>query len=380
MKYFRLILINARRSRRRTILTILGVAVALFLFCTLRTVMTSFRTALDVTDETRLVVRNATSIIFPLPYAYKDKIATIPGVVDVTWGNWFGGIYIDERNFFAQFAVDADTYFRIYPEIILDSESLERFRRERNACVVGTGLVRRFGWKVGDRIALKGTIFPGQWEFVIRGIYDGRTPDVDKNTFFFHYDYLEENSWMEGSVGFYVVKVENHTLASPVISAIDSRFTNSMAETTTETEEAFQLGFIRMLGNIELMIDAIGGAVIFTILLVTMNTMMMAGRERIKEIAVMKTLGFTDGLVSALILGEAAAIALAGGIIGCGLARIIYDLSGITLGGFVPSFVVRGWTIAIGIGISLLLGVISGLVPAILARRLRITEALRYVG
>ena len=380
MKFVRLILINARRSKRRTVLTILGVAVALFLYSTLRTVITPFQTALEVTDATRLVVRTATSINFSMPVSYRDKSTGGPGGIVISWGNWFGGIYIDERNFFAQFAVDAESYFRMYPEFVLDSESMRRFISERNACVVGEGLVRRFGWKEGDRIVLKGTIFPGQWDFVIRGIYTAGEPDVDVNTFFFHDKYLEENSWKEGEVGFYVVKIDDHTRAAQICGDIDRRFANSMAETLTETEEAFQLGFFQMFGNIELLLNAIGGAVIFTIVLVTMNTMMMAGRERIREIAVMKTLGFTNGLVFMIILGEAALIALVGGGIGCGLARIVYDVSHFTLGGFVPSFVVRGSTISIGMGISLLLGLVSGIVPAVMASRLRITEAIRHVG
>jgi putative ABC transport system permease protein len=356
MKFLRLILINARRSKRRTILTILGVAVALFLFSTLRTVLTSFQAALDITDATRLVVRNATSMIFDLPISYKDKINSVPGVVDITWGNWFGGIYIDERNFFPQFAVDAESYFRIYPEMVIDQESMETFLSEQNACVVGDVLARRYGWSEGDQIVLKGTIFPGQWEFVLRGIYKGTSVDVDEGMLFFHSKYLEENSWVEGETGYYIVKIDDHTQAARISEDIDRRFANSMAETMTETEEAFSLGFLSMLGNIELLIKAIGVAVIFTILLVTMNTMTMAGRERIKEIAVMKTLGFTDNLVFSIILIEAALIAIVGGAIGCGVARVIYDATDFTMGGFFPSFIVRGSTIGIGITISLLLG------------------------
>ena len=380
MKFFRLILINAKRNRRRTTLTVLGVTVAMFLFATLRTVLTSFQATLDVTNAARLVVRNSTSIIFPLPYAYKEKIASVPGVVDLTWGNWFGGSYIDERNFFAQFAVDPESYFRIYPEFLLDPDAMETFVRERDACVVGRGLARRFGWKTGDRVVLKGTIFPGQWDFAIRGIYSAAGPDVDENLFFFHYDYLEENSWMRGEVGYYTVKIDDPGKAARISDAVDQRFANSSAETMTETEKAFQLGFISMLGNIRLLIDAIGGAVIFTILLVTLNPMMMAGRERIREIAVMKTLGFSNRLVSFVILGESVMISAIGGIIGCGLARGIYQATHFTLGGFVASFLVRPSTIAMGLGIALLLGLVSGLVPAVTASRLKITEALRYTG
>ncbi len=380
MKFLRLILINAMRSRRRTLLTVLGVAVALFLFSTLRTVMTSFQGTLDVTDATRLVVRNATSIIFPLPFAYGDKIAKVPGVVDVTWGTWFGGIYIDERHFFAQFAVDPESYFRIYPELLIGPESLGRFMKERNACVVGEGLARRFGWKEGDQVALKGTIYPGEWDFVIRGVYSGKTRDVNENIFFLHYKYLEENSWIRGQVGYYVVKIDDPARAASISDEIDQRFANSAAETLTETEQAFQLGFISVLGNIKLLVNSIGGAVIFTILLVTMNTMMMAGRERVREIAVMKTLGFSNHLVSAIILGEAVLIAVAGGIIGCGLARIIYEASHFTMAGFVSSFIVRWSTMAMGLGISIFLGLAGGIIPAVTATRLKITDALRYVG
>jgi putative ABC transport system permease protein len=380
VKYLRLITINALRSRRRTILTVLGVAVALFLFSTLRTVITSFQAALEVTDATRLIVRNATSIIFSMPYAYREKIAAVPGVVDVSFGDWFGGIYIDERNFFPQFAVDAESYFRIYPEMEVDPGDMEAFMRERNACIVGTGLARRYGWKVGDTVRLRGTIYPGDWDFVVRGIYSPSTPDFDETMFFFHYAYLEENSFVNGQVGHFVVRIDDHTRAGEISAEIDRRFANSAAETMTETEEAFQLGFFAMLGNIELLLNAIGGAVIFTIVLVTMNTMMMAGRERVREVAVLKTLGFTNGRIVLITLGEAALIALVGGAIGCGAARLIYDATHFTMGGFVPSFIVRGQTIAAGMGIALLLGLLSGLVPAVTAARLRITDALRHTG
>ena len=380
MKYLRLIAINALRSRRRTILTVLGVAVALFLFSTLRTVITSFDAALEVTDASRLIVRNATSIIFSMPQAYREKIASVDGVVDVSFGDWFGGIYIDERNFFPQFAVEAESYFRMYPEMVVDPTDMASFMRERNACVVGTGLARRYGWKVGDAVRLRGTIYPGDWDFVVRGIYQPSTPDFDETMFFFHYASLEENSYVNGQVGHCVVRIDDHTRAGEVSAAIDRRFTNSASETMTETEEAFQLGFFAMLGNIELLLNAIGGAVIFTIILVTMNTMMMAGRERIREVAVLKTLGFTNGRIVFITLGEAALIALIGGAIGCGAARVIYAATHFTMGGFVPSFIVRTPTIVAGMAIALLLGLLSGLVPAVSAARLRITDALRHTG
>jgi putative ABC transport system permease protein len=298
----------------------------------------------------------------------------------VALANWFGGIYIDERNFFAQFAVDP-TYFDIYPEFIVPPGELDTFKRERNAVIVGEGLAKQYGWKIGDNVTLQGTIYPGNWDFVIRGIYKGNDDTVDVRQFFFHWDYLDERNFMgRGNVGVYVVELTDAALAPKVSEAIDALFANSRAETRTETEEAFQAGFVSMMGNVQFAVNLIGFAVVMAIILVAMNTMMMAARERLPEIAVFKILGFSDRDVVSMVVVEAMIIALVGGALGCLLARVIFEQTHFTMGGMFPSFIVRGTTIAQGLVISALLGIFSALWPAIQANRLREAEALRHLS
>jgi putative ABC transport system permease protein len=381
MKLLHLVWVNIFRSKRRTFLTVLSVMVALFLFSTLRTVITSFQASVDFAGAQRVITRNATSLVFPVPLSYRERIAQVPGVGKVALANWFGGIYIDERNFFAQFAVDPDVYFDIYPEFIVPADQLETWKRERNAAIVGEGLAKKYGWKVGDKVTLKGTIYPGNWDFVIRGIYQGEDDTVDIRQFFFHWDYLDERNFMgRGNVGVYVVEVTDAALAPKVSQSIDALFANSRAETRTETEEAFQAGFISMMGNVQFAVNLIGFAVVLAIILVAMNTMMMAARERLPEIAIFKILGFSDRDVVGMVVLEAMLIALIGGALGCLLARVLFEQTHFTMGGMFPSFIVRGTTIAQGLVISALLGIFSALWPAIQANRLREAEALRHLS
>ncbi len=381
MKLLGLARMNMLRSKRRTILTILSVMVALFLYSTLRTVITSFQAGVDFADVNRLVVRNATSLIFTVPLAYRERIAGVDGISAVTHANWFGGTYIDERNFFAQFAVDRDTYFELYPELVIPPDQLAEWKRERTAAIAGEGLANEFGWKIGDRITLKGTIYPGDWELTIRGIYKGANDTVDKRQLFFHWDYLDERNFMgRGNVGVYIVQVRDASLVPAVSQKIDALFANSSTETRTETEEAFQMGFISMLGNIQFAVNLIGFAVIVAIILVAMNTMMMAARERTAEIGVLKILGFEDSAVVAMLVAEAMLIALIGGGLGILIARVLFDRIGFTGGGFFPSFIVQESTMLEGLVISLLLGALAALWPAIRAARLREVEALRNLS
>jgi putative ABC transport system permease protein len=300
----------------------------------------------------------------------------------VSYANWFGGVYVDERNFFAQFAVDPDTYFALYPEFIISQDQFDTFKRERNACIVGEGLANQFGWKIGDVIPIRGTIYAGNWEFVVRGIYNGGTDDtVDERQLFFHWTYLDErNERGRGTVGVYIVQTRDAQSAPRVSETIDARFVNSATETRTETEAAFQLGFISMMGNIQFAVNLIGFAVVVAIILVAMNTMMMAARERLSELAIMKILGFSDGSVVTMVVVEAMLIALIGGGLGCVIARVLFEQTNFTMGGFFPSFIVRGTTIAQGLLISSLLGGLSALWPAIQAARLREVEALRHLS
>jgi len=384
MKFLGLIWRNMLHSRRRTFLTIGSITVALFLFCTLRSVITAFDAAVDVADASRLVVRRSTSLVFPLPLAYRNRIAAVDGVTGITWANWFGGQYQEPKNFFAQFAVDGKTYFDIYPELLIPPDQMAAFQKERTACVIGEGLAKRFDWKLGDAVPLTGTIYPfpggGEWRFNVRAIYKPKTPDVDDKTMYFHWDYLNETMGDPAQVGIYVLKLRDASLAATVAQKVDDLFANSPAQTKTETEQAFQMGFVSMLGNVSFLVVAIGTAVLFAIFLVTFNTMMMAARERNAEIAVMKTLGFTDALILGLVVAEAMLISLAGGVLGCGGAWALFSVVSFTAGGIIPNFYVKLQTLGIGMLLAVAMGVLSGLFPAIQASRLRIVEAFRQVA
>ncbi len=382
MKFLRLIVANLMRAKRRTVLTVFSIAIALFLFCTLRTVLTSLEASLRASDASRLVVRHGASLVFPLPLAYGDRLAQVPGVTGVTYGNWFGGYYQDPKNQFAQFAMDLHTFLDLFPEVLLSPSEAEAFRSERTACIVGRSLARKYGWKIGDQIPIVGTIYPGEWRFTLRGIFAGKTKDVDENGLFFHWDYLNESlpEVRRSQVGVYWLRIARADLAADVSRRVDALFENSPQPTKTETEKAFQAGFISMIGNIQLLLTIIGSAIVFAIMLVTINTMMMAARERTTEIAVMKALGYGDGLILRLVGGEALLLSLMGGILGCALAAVVFHESDFTAGGMFPNFRVLPETIAQGLVLAALMGVLSGIVPAWQAARLRIATALRRVA
>ena len=382
MRYLRLVLANLMRSKRRTFLTVSSIAIALFLFCTLRTVITSFEASVRASEATRLVVRHGASLVFPLPLSYRDRLSQVTGVTGVSYGNWFGGVYQDPKNNFAQFAMDVPTMFDLFPDTVVPPDQLAAFKAERTSCLIGAGLAKKFGWKIGDTVPILGTIYPGEWRFTVRGIYRGKTKDVDENTLFFHWDYLNE-SLPEGRknyVGIYWIRIASPSMAAAVSERVDDMFRNSAQPTKTETEKAFQAGFISMIGNVQLLLAIIGSAIVFAIMLVTVNTMMMAARERTTEIAVLKTLGFSDGLILRLVGGEALLVSLVGGVLGCGLAALIFHQLDFTGGGFFPNFRVLPETVVAGLLLALLLGLLSGLVPALSAARLRIANALRKVA
>jgi putative ABC transport system permease protein len=377
MKFLRLIFGNIRRTRLRTALTILSTSVALFLFCMLRTIVTSLDASVEVADEARLIVRRSTSLIFPLPLAYTERLRQMDGITGVTWMNWFGGVNpADERNWFSQFGVDADTFFDMYPEYLLAPEEVEAFKRERTAAIIGEKLAKKWNWKVGQDVTVRGTIYPGDWTFTVRGVFKPRTPDIDTNVLYFQWKALDERSERHGEVGVYVVRLADPTAAAAMAAAIDANFANSSAETRTETEKAFQLGFINMMGNVKGGVRIISIFVLVGFLLVGVNTMIMAARERIKEIAVLKTLGFTDGLVLRLVLAESTWIAVLGGLLGCLGALGLFKLMSFG-GGMFANFAVKPATVGLGLAISIAMGLLSGLVPALAAARLRVVEALR---
>lgn len=379
MRFFRLVWANLRRKKVRTTLTIGSFAVALFLFGLLAAIRVGFRGGADAAGADRLDVINRVSLILPLPLSYRDRIIQVPGVANVTYASWFGGVYQDERNFFPQFAVDKDTWFDVYADYVVTPEGRDAFMKDRQACMVGRALAKRFGFKVGDRIPLRGTIWGGDWEFNIVGVYDGDRPDADTTGMFFRADYLEENrQFGQGTVGWYVVKLRDPGAAVQVTKAIDALFANSPFETLTQTEKAFAASFVNQMGNIELLILTIGAVVFFTLLLVTGNTMAIAVRERSGELAVLKTVGFSDPRVMRLILAEAVLIAGQGGLIGLALAKIVIPALSRVLP-MLGVLYVSPSTFAAGFGLALAVGAAAGLIPAIGAMRLKVVDALRRV-
>jgi putative ABC transport system permease protein len=370
---------NITRNRRRTVLTILSIALSLFLLSTLMTVLTELgRESPDGDQHLRLVVRRASSLGDPLPESYLDKLKRVPGVRMVHTLSWFGGLYVDERNFFANFGCDPETLFPMFNENRLPPEQLSAFKKERTAAVAGRKLAERFKWRLGDKITLLGTIYPVDLEFTLRGIYTG----LDETAFFFHHAYLDEALGRTGKVGTFWLKAASAAEVPVIAERVDAMFKNSDAETKTETERAFQLGFVAMLGNIKTLISSISSVVVFTILLVTANTMAMSIRERAREIAILKTLGFTRRRLLGLLVAESAAIALAGGLLGTLGARLFYSLVDVWkhTQGFFPIFVVEPETITIGLLLSVLIGVTSAAVPAYRVSRQTIAHALRRTG
>jgi len=379
MKYFHLVMANLGRHKRRTILTIASVALALFLFASLRTVVTTLSRAAQFGSARRLVVLNATGLVFPIPLSYANRLTTAKGVSAVTWANWFGGRYGDNKRFFAQFAVDPTSYLAMYPEIVLPEDQKQAFLRERSSAIVGRRLLDLFGWRLGQDITIQGTIFPGDWTFTIRGVYTPSDPVINDDMMLFHHAYLEERTGRPGLAGWYVLEINDPNNAAPIGKTIDDGFRNSSTPTKTGTEQAFNASFATMWGNVSLLMGTIGMAVVFAILLVTANAMMMSSRERTGEVAVLKTIGFTDRTLFGLVMLEAGIIAVTGAVLGLGGAKLLYKASNFNAGGFLPGFDVTTNTLILGLAVTLLLMLASGLVPAIRAARLPVVQALRRV-
>jgi len=378
-----LIVANLRRRLRRTILTVLGLAVALFLFVSLRTFLQTLQTVGDVGSESRLVISNKLGIVFPLPLGYRARVAGVEGVHTVSYASWFGGAYGDGRSFFANFAVDPETYFELYPEIVVSPEERAAFMADRTGAIVGVKLMERYGWRVGQTITLRGTIYPGDHRFNIRGVYVAGKKGFDQNSLMFHHRYLEEiarDQGGEGLTGWYVLGVTDPQRAPALAHTIDAWYENSSSPTRTQTEKAFNLAFVGLYGNIGFFLNAIGMAVVFAILMVAANTMAMSARERFSEIAVLKTLGFTDGDVMWLVVIEALVIGALGVVLGLGGAMLVFNLVQFDLGGFIPGLTVTPGIAAIGLTVAVVIALASGAVPAWQAGRLRVVEALRYTA
>ncbi len=449
MKIIRLILKNTARNPRRTVLTVLSIGVSIFLVSTLQAVLHNLETVgLSNSSNLRLVVHRATSMTETMPIAYKQRIAALPGVKYVECRDWFGGYYADPSNFFANFATEVDDFEKIADEFAIPPDQLTAWKRERVAALVGNKLMETYHWKLGDRVTLKGTVYPVDLEFIIRAVYTDAEDVANERAMYFHWDYFDESLGRPERTGSFYVKAATPEDVPRLAERIDGTFRNTDAETKTETEKAFNLGFVSMLGNIKLLLNVVCLAVAFTILLVAGNTMAMSIRERTGEVAVLKTLGFRQNAILYLLVGESVAIAVLGGMLGALGAKTTYGFIHITStkgkafpmlyalgvavlaaygtwvlfagasvsrtwmkatrivatlvgglaglvagfgfyvgtgyvmnqGGFLADFGVNYATVALGLGISAAVGLVSALLPSLRASRMSIAEALRYVG
>jgi putative ABC transport system permease protein len=382
MKFLPLIWSNLMRKKLRTALTLLSIVVAFVLFGYLAAIRMGFSVGVEVAGMDRLIVRHRVSLTELLPISYRDRMARLPGVKSAVWQTWFGGVYQDPRNFFAQMPVQPEPFLEMFPEYLLPEDQKLAWLRTRTGAIVGRSTANRFGWKIGDRIPILSQIWVNKqgsqlWEFDLVGIYEGRDRGTDTTTLFFRHDYFDENrQFGEGLVGWYTIRILNPDEAATVVATVDNEFANSSAETKTETEKAFLTGFAKQIGDIGKIITAILSAVFFTILLVTANTMAQSVRERTEEIGALKALGFTHQQVLRLVLAESCFLACLGGGLGLALAGLLIS-AGDPTNGALPVFYFPPRDVLLGMAAAVLLGGVSGALPAWQAMRLRIAEALR---
>jgi putative ABC transport system permease protein len=381
MKYLPLIWKSLWRRKVRTTFTLLSIFIAFFLFGILMTIRAAFSIGVDLAGMDRLILIHKISLIMPLPESYENRLQMVPGVDIVSNSNWFGGVYQDAKNAFPQMAVEPEKYMTIYKEFSLPPDQMKAWLNDRQGAIAGRDLADRYHWKIGDRIPIQATIWQPKgggttWEFNLVGIYDG-AQGVDKSNFFFRYDYLNENRAQgEGLVGWYIVKVKDPKQSLALAKTFDTMFENSQAETKTTTEKGFIEGFAKQIGDIGSIMIAILAAVLFTLLLVVGNTMAQAVRERTSELAVLKTLGFSDVTVLSLVLAESLFVAIVGGGLGLLLAWL-FVLRGDPTGGRLPAFYLPARDLVLGVVLMLAAGVAAGILPAAGAMRLKITDALR---
>ena len=381
MKYLHLVRKNLGRKKLRTLFTVLSILVAFVLFALLAALRVAFEGGVELAGADRLITIHKVSLIQPLPESYEADVEALDGVAAAAHATWFGGVYQDPKNFFGQMAVDPEEWLDMYPEYVLAPEERTAWLGDRTGAIAGRGLADRFGWEVGDRVPLQATIWTKKdgsrtWDFVLSGIYEGAEEGTDTTQMFFRHDYFDEaRAFGSGTVGWYVVRVADPQQAGAVAERVDALFQNSPAETKTATEKAFVQAFANQIGDVGSIVTAILAAVFFTMLLVAGNTMAQAVRERTGELAVLKTIGFTDGKVLALVLAEALAISLLGG--GLGLLLGAGIVSGMNVGEFLPAFYLRGVDLAVGVALVVLVGVAAGILPALQARRLEVVHALR---
>jgi len=381
VKFLHLIWGNLLRKKLRTALTLLSILVAFVLFGFLCAIKQALVGGVALAGADRLVVRHKVSIIQLLPETYKPRIERIPGVAAVTHQTWFGGIYQDPKNFFMQNPVEPEEFMKMFPEFILPPEQMKAWLETRTGAIVGRKTAERFHWKIGDKVPILSPIWLRKtWEFDVVGIFDGAKKGTDTTSLFFRYDYFDEarkaQNFGTGQVGWYTIRVKDPAQAADVARLVDEEFANSPAETKTEPEGAFAQGFANQVGNIALIVAGILGAVFFTILLVTGSTMSQAVRERIGELGVLKAIGFTNGQVLSLVLAESCLLTVLGGLLGLGVAWLLTS-HGDPTGGMLPLFFLPGRDVLIGGGISIVLGLLTGIFPAQQAMRLQVADALR---
>jgi len=379
-------LCNTVRHKLRSLLTVIGVGVAVMAFGLLRTVVTAWHAGVEASAANRLITRHAVSFVFPLPLAYRDRIARVPGVERVTYAIWFAGVYIDRNQFFARLGVDSDTFFDVYREYLIEPAQLEAFKRARDSCILGIDLARRYNLKIGDIMNLEGDAYPGQWAFVVRGIYRPRDQTADPSIMMVQYKYVDERLRQEasqrvGNVGWYIVRIANPDDSAAVSDAVDRLFENSSAETKTETERAFQQNFLSSASAVITAMNIMSFVIIGIILLVLGNTMIMSARERTHEFAVLKALGFSGGQLFLLLAGESLILSVLGSVVG--LAATVPAVRGFHAAlpkGWFPIFYIKPETIMIGCIASLGVGFLAALVPLQRVLTTRIVEGLRHVG
>jgi len=380
-----LILRNAFRHKLRTALTMIGIVVAITAFGLLRTIVDAWYAGANASSSARLITRSSVSLVFSLPLTYAEKIRQVPGVRAVSWASWFGGVYISERNFFPQFAIDAPSYLDMYPEYLLPADERKAFLVDRKGAIVGRKLAEQYGWKIGDQIPLRGTIYSGTWTFNLRGIYEGVDKGTDQSTMFFHWALLNETvkriyPRRGDQTGVFIVELRDPAEAAQVSAAIDAMFKNSLAETLTETEKAFQLSFVAMTEAILLAIQAVSFVVIVIIMAVMANTMAMTARERGAEYATLKALGFGNGFVAMLIFAESLGIALIGGLVAVALTVPLAEGFAERMGSLFPIFFVSENTMLMQLGAAVVVGMVAAAFPAWHTARVRIVDGLRAVG
>lgn len=386
LELLNLLLRNTLRHKLRGLLTVLGIGVAVMAFALLRTVVTAWHAGVEASAANRLITRHAVSFVFPLPLAYRDRIAQVPGVDKVTYAMWFSGVYIDKNQFFARLAVDSETFFDVYPEFLIDREQFGTFQRERNAAIIGVEIARRYNLKLGDIMLLEGDVYPGQWEFVVRGIYQPRDQTTDPATMMFHFKYIEERLRQEapnraGEVGWYIIRIANPNDAAPVSETIDKLFENSRAETKTETEQVFQQNFLSAASAVITAMNIMSFVIIGIILLVLGNTMIMSARERMHEYAVLKVLGFSGAKLFSLVAGESLILSILGSAFGLlGTLPAVVGFQKALPKGWFPVFYIKPETILFASISGLLVGFAASLIPVRRILSTRIVEGLRHVG